>query len=74
MVARSDQVKIVMAPHRGFGGSPIIRRLADPRLKIIKPALAEVCAIRVLLRTNIYTTLFHQSGSNRERIEKNLTK
>ena len=31
-------------------------------------------ALSPSLFTTIYTTLFHQSGSNRQRIEKNLTK
>ena len=40
---------MVKAPHRGFGNSPIIRRLAGLRLNKLKAVLAEVCAVRVLL-------------------------
>jgi len=35
--------------HRGFGKSMKIVRLADLRVNDLKVALAEVCAVRVLL-------------------------
>ena len=40
-VVRGPEVKIVMAPYRGFGDSPKIHRLADLRLKRRNSAIAD---------------------------------
>jgi len=40
---------MVKAPRCGLGSRPIIHRLADLRLNELKAALADVCALRVLL-------------------------